>query len=121
MFKDEKFVWDNLTDFMVQSGPLRTMVNGMATSGVDLFCYRWAQRVGLDVREFPADWDTHGEAAGPIRNQEMIDENPDMEVLLVFPGGAGTSDMTRRARKAGIQRVFYNPTVPLKDQISGWG
>lgn len=118
-FTDEKFVWDCLTDFMVQSGPLAVMINGMAREGVDLFAYNWANRVGLDVREFPADWDRYGEAAGPIRNQEMIDLNPDMEVLLVFPGGSGTRDMTKRCRKAGIQRVFYTDH-PSNDML-GWG
>lgn len=121
-FKDEKFVWDCLTDFMVQSGPLAAMVNGMAREGVDLFAYRWAKRVGIPVREFPADWDTYDESAGPRRNQEMIDQNKDMEVLLVFPGHSGTVDMTRRARKAGIQRVFYNQNTgdPI-DQLASWG
>lgn len=118
-FTDEKFVWDCLTDFMVQSGPLEAMVNGMAKEGVDLFAYRWAQRTGVPVREFPADWNAHGEAAGPIRNQEMIDQNPDMEVLLVFPGNSGTRDMTKRARKANIQRVFY--TEHPDNDLLGWG
>jgi len=37
----------------------------------------WAEANGIEVARFPADWDTHGRAAGPIRNQQMLDEaNP---------------------------------------------
>lgn len=51
-----------------------------------------------------ADWNEYGRAAGPIRNQEMVDAGAD--VCLAFPtGGPGTRDCMRRARDAGI-RVF---------------
>lgn len=48
----------------------------------------------------PADWSTHGKAAGPIRNQQMADARADL--CLAFPGGKGISDMVRRAERAGI-------------------
>lgn len=53
---------------------------------------------------FPADWDAHGKAAGPIRNQQMVDEGtPD--VVLAFKSkdqSRGTDDMIRRSREADI-------------------
>lgn len=56
----------------------------------------------VTLLEFPADWKAHGKAAGPIRNQQMIDEGkPDL--VLAFPGGHGTADMVSRAKKAGIK------------------
>jgi hypothetical protein len=49
----------------------------------------------------PADWQKHGTAAGPIRNKQMIvSGKPDL--VLAFPGGRGTADMSRRAEKHGI-------------------
>jgi hypothetical protein len=120
-FPDEKFVWDTLTDFMISSGPLKAMVNGMAPRGVDLFAYNWAKSVELEVRQFPADWDALGEFAGPIRNQQMIDDNKDMEVLLIFPGNSGTLDMMRRARKAKLQRVFYAHDFLDPKDLTKWG
>lgn len=44
---------------------------------------------------------TNGKAAGPIRNQRMLDEGkPDL--VVAFPGGRGTADMVRRAKAAGV-------------------
>lgn len=75
-------------------------------SGADALAAGWATMVlGQDrVEAYPADWILHGRSAGPIRNQRMIDEGkPDL--VIAFPGGAGTADMVRRARKAGIKVV----------------
>jgi hypothetical protein len=56
---------------------------------------------GVPVSAHPADWFSHGKAAGPIRNQEMLAmEAP--ALVVAFPGGRGTADMVRRARKAGV-------------------
>jgi hypothetical protein len=55
----------------------------------------------VPVVRYPADWARHGNAAGLVRNQQMLDDGkPDLAVA--FPGGKGTADMVRRARKAGI-------------------
>ena len=73
-----------------------------AARGADMMAAEW----GLDhspvlVCSYPADWDKHGKQAGPIRNQEMLDESkPD--AVIAFPGGSGTADMVRRARAAGV-------------------
>ena len=55
---------------------------------------------GSPMEVYPADWKTHKKAAGPIRNQQMLDTGIDL--VIAFPGGAGTADMMRRARKAGV-------------------
>lgn len=39
--------------------------------------------LGLQTEAHPADWNTHGRAAGPIRNQEMILMGADL--CLAFP------------------------------------
>lgn len=51
-----------------------------------------------------ADWSKHGRAAGPIRNQQMLDEfKPDL--VVAFSGGTGTRDMVNRAKKAGVEVI----------------
>ena len=56
---------------------------------------------GYITEAHPADWKKHGRAAGPIRNQERLDSGIDF--VIACPGGRGTADMVRRARKAGIE------------------
>ena len=59
--------------------------------------------LGHKVEVYPADWHTHGKAAGPIRNQQMLDSGIDL--VIAFPGGKGTEDIVRRARKTGVEVV----------------
>ena len=68
--------------------------------GADRLAADVAAERGFAVEEHPADWDRHGKAAGPIRNQQMLDAGADL--VIAFPGGRGTADMKRRARAAGV-------------------
>lgn len=62
------------------------------------------KKMGVEGKAYPADWKTHGRAAGPIRNQQMLEEGkPDL--VIAFSGGAGTADMTRRAKNAGVEVI----------------
>lgn len=74
------------------------------TRGGDEMAIFAAECLVVPIKCFPANWDYHGRAAGPIRNQQMLDEGkPDL--VVAFPGGTGTADMVRRARKAGVEVV----------------
>ena len=79
------------------------LIHGNAR-GADTIADAWAS--GRGVRREPYDvpqgeWDELGKKAGPLRNQRMLDEGkPDL--VVAFPGGAGTKDMVRRAVKAGV-------------------
>lgn len=69
--------------------------------GADYLAGEIARQAGVRVIVCPADWSTHGAAAGPIRNQAMLDDHAPT-LVLAAPGGDGTNDMVRRARRAGI-------------------
>jgi hypothetical protein len=89
--------------------PITALIEGGAR-GADTIGREWAiQYRSIVVRTFPADWATHGRAAGPIRNQQMLDEGrPDL--VVAFPGGKGTADMVRRAKEAGVPiETLLNP------------
>ncbi len=80
--------------------PIGALIQGGAR-GTDRCAADFAKELGIKVVTVPADWKTHGKAAGPIRNQRMIDDfKPDL--VLAFPGGRGTADMVARAEKAGV-------------------
>jgi len=91
--------------FVIQGGAL----------GADLLARGWAKPSGVAVLNYPADWQTYGRRAGPLRNQRMIDEGkPDL--VVAFPGGRGTADMVKRARNAGIPvREVGDPATPRRD------
>ena len=81
-----------------------------AARGADSLTGLVARSLKLPVLEFPALWDKHGLAAGPIRNQRMLDEGrPDL--VLAFhaniAASKGTADMLARARKAGIPTEVF--------------
>jgi hypothetical protein len=98
-FSDCKAVFDALDD-LARHEVVDCIIEGDAR-GADRIAGAWAKRRRVDLRLFPADWNKHGRAAGPIRNQQMIDKGkPDF--VLAFPGGAGTADMVRRAKAAGL-------------------
>lgn len=80
--------------------PITEVVSG-GCKGPDTFGEDWATAQGIPVKRFPADWATHGRAAGPIRNSEMI-EYAD-QVIAVWDGKSkGTGDTVRKARRAGL-------------------
>jgi hypothetical protein len=79
--------------------------------GADKLSRREAELRGMSVKDgtilpFPADWGRYREAAGPIRNQQMLDEgNPDLVVAFHsdLANSKGTADMVKRAREAGCR------------------
>ena len=82
---------------------IEAVING-AAPGADTLAVKWAIANGINTITYAAEWDKHGRAAGPKRNQAMLEgEKPDS--VVAFPGGRGTADMVRRARAAGITVV----------------
>lgn len=78
--------------------------------GADALARSWAEHpYGCgSVETYEADWETHGTFAGPARNKRMLEEGkPDL--VVAFPGGKGTADMVRKARKAGVEVVEIAP------------
>jgi YspA, cpYpsA-related SLOG family len=72
-----------------------------AAPGADTLADTWARSKGIRVERYYALWKTYGKAAGPIRNQKMLDdEHPDL--VVAFPGGVGTADMVCKATAANI-------------------
>lgn len=73
--------------------------------GADLIARAEAEKLGILVLPFPAQWKRYGRAAGALRNQQMLDEGkPTMVVGFHDRIGEsrGTRDMLRRARKKGL-------------------
>lgn len=80
--------------------PIELLIAGGA-AGADALAVDWAGMAGVKSKVFPADWEGEGRAAGPKRNQRMLDEGKP-HMVIAFPGGRGTADMVRRARSADV-------------------
>lgn len=99
-FSDQAMLFGVL-DMEAEQGPINAIIQGDCPTGADRFARMWAISRNEHCDCYPADWDRYGKAAGPIRNQQMLDESEPTKVFA-FPGGRGTADMVRRARAAGI-------------------
>lgn len=97
-FGDRRYVSDVLSTVHYLH-PVDLLIVGDAT-GVDALATAWAEEVDVPVEVHFAEWQTHGRAAGPIRNKEMVDCEPDL--VIAFPGGAGTANAVKTARQANI-------------------
>ena len=75
--------------------------------GADSLAGAVAKELGLQLEVYPAQWAKYGKAAGPIRNQQMLDSKPD--TVIAFPGGKGTKDMVTRATNNGV------PVIVVKE------
>lgn len=85
------------------------LVHGGAP-GADTLAAEEATALGWRVEAHPADWETHGRAAGPIRNKEMV---AGAHYCLVFPGGDGAANCRRLALNAHV------PVIDIKEARRG--
>jgi hypothetical protein len=85
-----------------------TIVEG-GCRGADELAGVAAKSLGYNLIVCPADWFKYGKAAGPIRNQKMLDEHKISMVVAFhndYEHSKGTKDMCERAKKANIYTVL---------------
>ena len=70
--------------------------------GADTLANTVCKELGIEQVRIPAAWNKYKKAAGPIRNQLMLDLFPGIDLVMSFPGGIGTADMKDKASKKGI-------------------
>lgn len=95
-------------DELHKQRPITEVVSGGA-SGADAEGEWWARTNSIPIKRFPADWNAHGKAAGPIRNKEMAEY---ADAVALFPGGKGTASMYVEATKAGLTIYDFRKQQP---------
>jgi predicted Rossmann-fold nucleotide-binding protein len=98
-YSDGQTIWTALDKIHSEHGISQIICGG--APGSDDYVSKWAKTNGVAVTIVLAEWQKHGHAAGPKRNQKMLELKPDG--VVAFPGGAGTADMCRLAREAGLK------------------
>jgi ribA/ribD-fused uncharacterized protein len=108
-----------LFDRFHKSRPVDVLISGLAR-GADTIGVEWAKAMNIPVHGFAADWYRDGNAAGPIRNQKMLDVGkPD--VVMALPGGKGTSHMVGIAENAGVECIVYQSRLFSRARDPEWG
>lgn len=82
------------------------IISGGCPTGVDLAAKKFALEYGIEYREYPADWETHGKSAGPIRNFEM---GLEADALILIWDGESRGSASMR----GIMKRFARPIFEL--------
>lgn len=99
-YADEKRLFD-LLDF--NRAKIRMVVHG-AAKGADTLAGKWAATRLVPCLRVPAEWEKFGKKAGAVRNRLML-QLVDVDLVVAFPGGAGTAMMIAMATKAGVRVI----------------
>ena len=104
---NDKFV-DHILDQYVAFGD--TVITGKCPTGVDKMAEDYAERRFAKLETYPADWDKHGKAAGPIRNRDMAEDcRYSGGILIAIWDGKsrGTKNMIDNALKVRLETHVY--------------
>ena len=89
-----------------------------AARGADQAISCAADQLGWPQIAFPAAWQQHGRAAGPIRNRQMLERSLDLAsalplgaglLVVAFPGSRGTASLVDQAR-----RLSRRSAIPIE-------
>jgi len=78
-----------------------------AARGADQLGEKYASEKGYSIKQFPANWNKYGKAAGPKRNLQMANYS---DALIAFWDGKsrGTKNMIELANKRKLNvLIFY--------------
>lgn len=95
----------NIIEDLILTLPKNTEIIEGDCRGADKISGYLGRKHGYTVIPVPADWNKYGLAAGPIRNQKMLDEYKPKLVVAFHNNiekSKGTKDMVKRAKKSGI-------------------
>lgn len=99
----------NIIIDLIKDGKLE-IVSGGCSTGVDLNAKEMTKCFNNDYTytEFPADWEAHGKAAGPIRNRQMAKYAD--KLLLIWDGESkGSKNMKEEMLK--LNKPIYEIIV----------
>lgn len=96
-FTDINLLKQKVDYYREHTNPITEIVSGGAT-GADAMGEAYALLNGIPIKGFPANWNKHGKAAGPIRNRQMAQY---AECLIAVWDGKskGTKNMIEEMNK----------------------
>ena len=94
-----------------------TIVEGGAR-GVDTMARQWAEARGISFIEMKADWAKYGKAAGPKRNDAMVEFVAEHKgrALFIWDGKSkGTKQCIQSAMKKELSVMIYQEDIGNND------
>ena len=79
--------------------------------GMDELGEAYATQNSWEIRDFFADWKVLGKAAGPTRNQKMIDSGANFLICFYLEDSKGSKDIIARAKKKNIKTIALKITL----------
>lgn len=77
------------------------------SSGADSLSLRYCEKSKIEYKIYKANWQSFGLSAGPIRNQQMVDDCKETDICIGFPDkeSKGTIDCMNRARSKRMEVI----------------
>lgn len=110
-FTDWDVLKKGLDEWILANGIPKVIISGGA-KGADSLAGVYAKGHNIPYIELKPEWQRYGEAAGPIRNKQIIDH---ADALVAFEGGRGTANAVELARKKGIPVLEVNKWTKLQN------
>jgi hypothetical protein len=110
--EDKNLVYKTLMTLAVDHQWDISVIHGKCPTGIDKWAAQFAEEYkefGVQVEEFKAKWKLYGKAAGQLRNQEMVDTEPDLVVAFPFGASPGTRGCIKKAHEANLVVVQILP------------
>ena len=96
-FNDYNLLKSQLDYYRMHKNDITEVVSGCAR-GADTLGEFYANEQSIPVKQFPADWDKHKRASGPIRNRQMA-EYADCLIAVWDGSSRGTKNMIDEMNK----------------------
>lgn len=96
-FRDADLLTQHLDNLVADQDKKQILIVSGGCRGADLLAVKYAKARGINYIIVQAQWRNHGSAAGPRRNQRMIDQyRPHAAICFPSPASVGTWDCYRR-------------------------
>jgi hypothetical protein len=104
-YTDENKVRDVFKALLIAYDNFEIVQGGAA--GADFLSNKVAKEMNISVKEYKAEWSKYGRAAGPLRNELMLNDNQDIQLVVAFhkniANSKGTKNMVDKAINKGIR------------------
>ncbi len=105
-YEDSKLLFSILNELHSEHKVIE-VIHG-AAKGADILGHVWAEEHGIKSTPVYADWKQFGRAAGPIRNNRMLEMQPDLVVAFHknINDSKGTKNCLEQAEELGIKTLL---------------